>query len=143
MGKKSKSKSKKKAQASASVPAAPSNPPTSRPPAPRARAPAPAKNVGANSNSSSATSRPTMKERDGARIERAARQFVSSNGIIENQIENPSCWAVAPGWYPDKESVLATALSDKHEAMLAKMLAYDQKVHAWQGLILTKSTLCT
>lgn len=84
-----------------------------------------------------------MKERDGARIERAARQFVSSNDIIENQIENPSCWAVAPGWYPDKESVLATAISDKHEAMLAQMLAYDQKVQRMAGLILTKSTLCT
>jgi len=125
MGKKSKSKSKKKAQAIASVPAAPSNPPTSRPPAPRARAPAPAKNVGANSNSSSATSRPTMKERDGARIERAARQFVSSNDAVEEGIGSPF---VSPSWYPDKESVLATALSDKHEDILVQMLAHDQKV---------------
>ena len=68
-----------------------------------------------------------MKERDGARIERAARQFVSSNDIIENQIDSPTR-TVAPGWYPDKESVLATAISDKHEDMLAQMLAHDQEV---------------
>jgi GTPase Era involved in 16S rRNA processing len=66
-----------------------------------------------------------MKERDGARIERAARQFASSNDVIENVIDNTD---VTPGWYPDKESVLATAISDKHEEMLAQMLAHDHKM---------------
>lgn len=123
MGKKSKSKSKKKAAASAPVQApTPAAPPASRP-AP-ARAPKPAK-VGGGGGTGTSSSKPTQKERDDARIERAARQFAPQNPLLEFAIDNPT---QAPGWYPDRDSVLETALSDKHSDILSQMLAHDEKV---------------
>ena len=45
----------------------------------------------------------------------------------------------APGWYPDRDSVLATALSDTHSDMLSQMLTHDEKASkAW----LVRPTLC-
>ena len=121
MGKKSKSKSKKKAAVSPPVQApAPAVPPTSRP-AP-ARAPKPAKVGGAGGTSSS---KPTQKERDDARIQRATRQFAPQNSVLEFTMDHPN---QAPGWYPDRDSVLETALSDKHADILSQMLVHDEKV---------------
>ena len=122
MGKKSKSKTKKKAGASPPAQApAPAVQPTSRP-AP-ARASQPAKAVGGAGTSSS---KPTQKERDDARIERAARQFAPKNPALEISVDHPI--GGAPGWYPDRDSVLETALSDKHADILSQMLLHDEKV---------------
>ena len=126
MGKKSKSKTKKKAGASPPAQApAPAVQPTSRP-AP-ARASQPAKAVGGAGTSSS---KPTQKERDDARIERAARQFAPKNPALEISVDHPI--GGAPGWYPDRDSVLETALSDKHADILSQMLVHDEKV-SWCG----------
>lgn len=120
MGKKSKSKSKKKAAASPPVQApAPAVPPTSRPAPARAPQPKPAK-VGGTSSS-----KPTQRERDDARIERATRQFAPQNPLLEFAMDHPT---QAPGWYPDRDSVLETALSDRHSDILSQMLVHDEKV---------------
>ena len=69
--------------------------------------------------------RASDKERDEKRIHRAATQFPPrTKELLQPPHEMPTS---SPGWFPDKESVLATARSEYHRVLLDRMVDHDHE----------------